>query len=79
MMNFGETLYEELNLLITEWQNNPPPRCGSDLYLAIITEHRTILMVFQEITGTVIRTEYLIHLMYMNKIINYAYVNYRYL
>ncbi|KAL1140322.1 hypothetical protein AAG570_000254, partial [Ranatra chinensis] len=53
MINLANTLYDELNANVKEWYDRPPPRCGSDLFVALITENRTVLIVFQENMDTV--------------------------
>ncbi|XP_067014160.1 uncharacterized protein [Anabrus simplex] len=53
LMDLGESLYEQLNETIAEWNRNPPMRRSSDLYVILIADNRTVLLVFQKELDTV--------------------------
>jgi hypothetical protein len=46
-MNLGESLHEHLTETVAEWYRNPPTQRGSDLYVILIADNRSILLVFQ--------------------------------
>ncbi|PSN39810.1 hypothetical protein C0J52_13625 [Blattella germanica] len=48
LMDLGESLYEQLHETVLEWYRNPPPRKGSDLYVILIADNRSVLLVFQK-------------------------------
>lgn len=52
-MDLRESLYKELCDIFKDWQSNIPARCGSDLYVILICEHRTVLIIFQKELDTV--------------------------
>ncbi|XP_069701961.1 uncharacterized protein [Periplaneta americana] len=48
LMDLGESLFEQLSETVEEWYSHPPPRKGSDLYVILIAENRSVLLVFQK-------------------------------
>jgi hypothetical protein len=47
-MVLGESLYEQLNEAIVEWYHNPPSQRGSDLYVILIADNQSVLLVLKQ-------------------------------
>uniref|UniRef100_A0A1B6DI50 Uncharacterized protein n=2 Tax=Clastoptera arizonana TaxID=38151 RepID=A0A1B6DI50_9HEMI len=46
-LNMKKSLYKELNRLLNVWQGNIPADCGSSLFVTLISQQRTVLLIFQ--------------------------------
>ncbi|GLG92719.1 Uncharacterized protein GBIM_00328, partial [Gryllus bimaculatus] len=49
LMDLGASLFEQLAETLADWERNPPPRRhGHDLYVVLIADNRSVLLVFQK-------------------------------
>nr|CAD7419901.1 unnamed protein product [Timema poppensis] len=48
LLALEESLYEQMTETLAEWHQNPPPRRGSDLYVVLIADNRSVLFIFQK-------------------------------
>lgn len=48
-----DSLHNELTEQLLEWTRRPPERCGSDLFIVLIAENRSVLLIFQKEQGMV--------------------------
>ncbi|XP_049775538.1 uncharacterized protein LOC126458411 isoform X2 [Schistocerca serialis cubense] len=48
LLDLGASLYEQMNDTLADWFRNPPARKGSELFVILIAENRSVLFVFQK-------------------------------